>query len=150
MKPFSQSTRWQSLKVYNNISPLTITGRHCAWVRVCVRAREHLLFCVNICYQVANFWENQLHKFENFQLNGASRVFLPLDLDLHIQGQIFDILFVLRISRTWWEIEQTLLLSSDRKSCICHRMAPVRMLYIITLTYISQGHEFLTRENGDS
>ena len=31
---------------------------------------------------------------------------------------------------------QTLLLPFDRKSRIYHRMAPLRMLYIMTLTYI--------------
>ena len=37
----------------------------------------------------------------------------------------FFMLFDLRISRKWSEIEQTLLLPSDRKSCICHQMAPI-------------------------
>ena len=40
------------------------------------------------------------------------------------------------ISRKPWEIKQTLLLSLHRKSGICHRMAPLRMLYVMILTYI--------------
>ena len=45
----------------------------------------------------------------------------------------------LGISRKQWKIEQTLLLPSDRKSCICHRKVPLQMLYIVTLTYIFKG-----------
>ena len=37
----------------------------------------------------------------------------------------FRILLVLRISCKWWEIEQTLLFPLDRKSCVCHQMAPL-------------------------
>ena len=44
------------------------------------------------------------------------------------------ILLVLRLSHKLWEIEQTFLLPRDMKSYICHRMAPLRMLYIMTLT----------------
>ena len=44
----------------------------------------------------------------------------------------------LHISRNWWEIKQTLLLPSDRRSSICHRMMQMRMLYVMTLTYISK------------
>ena len=32
--------------------------------------------------------------------------------------------------------KQTMEVPSDRKSCICHRMAPLQKLYVITLTYI--------------
>ena len=34
------------------------------------------------------------------------------------------------------EREQLLLLPPDKKSRICHRMAPLQILYVVTLTYI--------------
>ena len=34
-------------------------------------------------------------------------------------------------------------IESNRKSCICHGMAPLWMLYIVTLTYIYKGKTFL-------
>ena len=37
---------------------------------------------------------------------------------------------------------QTLLLLSDWKSGICHRKAPLRMLYVMTLTYIFKVKNF--------
>ena len=40
-----------------------------------------------------------------------------------------------------WKM-QTLLLSSDRKSGICYRMGPLRMLHIVTWTYIFQVTSF--------
>ena len=44
------------------------------------------------------------------------------------------------LSWLFWQIStgkmQTLLLPSARKSCICHRMAPLGMLHIVTLIYI--------------
>ena len=40
-------------------------------------------------------------------------------------------------------IKQTVLLPSDRNSGICHQMAPLRMLYIVTLTYIFNATQFL-------
>ena len=41
----------------------------------------------------------------------------PFLLDLRFRDWTFDILFVLQIFCIWWEIEQTLLLSSVRKWC---------------------------------
>ena len=52
--------------------------------------------------------------------NGVSFVFLLFDLHIHFQGKILTI-YVLRISRKWWEIEQLLLLPLNRKSYVCHR-----------------------------
>ena len=54
---------------------------------------------------------------EHFQYNGASPFFL-LFFYVHFQGQTFCIVFHLRISGKWWDIEQTLLLVSNRKSFI--------------------------------
>ena len=88
------------------------------------------------------FWKIHLYGIENIQSNGASPVFLLLDLDLHFQGQRFGILLDMRISSKRWEIEQALLLPPDGKSDVCHRMVPPRMLYIMTLTYISKVMNF--------
>ena len=70
-------------------------------------------------------------------------LFYSLTLTLILQGRTFSILLFLRIYRIWWEIEQTLLLTSDRKLGICHRMAPLRMLYIITFTFVFKVTQFL-------
>ena len=53
------------------------------------------------------------------------------------------ILLFLRISRKWWKIEQTLPLPSDMKSGISHRIAPLRLLYIVILTYIFKITKYL-------
>ena len=53
------------------------------------------------------------------------------DLNLNLQGKIF---LVPIFTRNSWKM-QTLLLPLD-KSGICHRLVPLRILYIMTLTYI--------------
>ena len=58
------------------------------------------------------------------------------DLYLNFQGQTFQV--------TVLTIKQILLLASDRKSGICHRMAPLWMLYIMTWTYIVKVKNFKT------
>ena len=60
--------------------------------------------------------------------------FYFLTLILIFKVNTFDTLIFVRI---WWEIEKTSLLPSDRKSGIDHRIAPLRRLYILTLTYIA-------------
>ena len=45
------------------------------------------------------------------------------------------------------EIEQTLLLPTNKKSCICNQIAPLWMLYIMTLTYI---FKVTNLKNGES
>ena len=72
------------------------------------------------------FEKIHLYGIENFQSNGACPVVLILN-DPHLR-QVFDIF---------------LILPSDRKSCICHRMAPLQILYIMTLTYIFKDTIFL-------
>ena len=50
------------------------------------------------------------------------------------------------LSRQFWQVNagkmQTLQPPSDRKSGTCHRMAPLRMLCIMTLTYIFKATNF--------
>ena len=54
------------------------------------------------------------------------------DLDLNFHGQTVEVaIWTSKCSKML-----TLLLTSDRKSDICHRMTPLRMLSVITLTYI--------------
>ena len=63
------------------------------------------------------------------------------DLDLDFQGQTFQ----MAILTSKGGKMQTLPLQSDRNSDICYRMAPLRMLYITTVTKHFQGHEFKMR-----
>ena len=70
-----------------------------------------------------------------------------LDLDLYFQGHeisgnyiVYNILKTMRAKKA--ENIQPLLLPSDRKSCICHLMAPLQMLYIVTMTYIFKVTKF--------
>ena len=78
----------------------------------------------------------------SIQSNGASCVFLLNDLEFHLQGPSVGISLYLRMPRKWWEIEQTLLLPIDRKSCICRQIATWWILYIVTLTYIFKVTHF--------
>ena len=93
--------------------------------------------CVNVCVWYVlckcmllcryNSEKNHQYIIKHFQSNRASLAFLLLDL--LFKGQSFDILSNLRISCKWWEVEQTLLLSSNRKSSF-------RLTYVhLTLTY---------------
>ena len=84
--------------------------------------------------------KNQLYGLKHFQSNDASPVFLLLDLQF--QGQVVGIFLYLWISAKRWEIEQTLLLPSDRKSGICVRMAQLRMLDVVISAYISKLTHF--------
>ena len=54
----------------------------------------------------------------------------------------FGIFLDLQISCKQWETEQTILLLSDRNFGIFYRMAPLWMLYILTLTYIFKVTNF--------
>ena len=99
------------------------------------------LLCKRMLQEQLNFWKIHLHGFQHVQSNGISVQFFSLTTFI-LKIKFFDILFYLRISRKWWKLEQTLLLPSDTKSCICHRMAPLRVLYITTLTYIFKVTKF--------
>ena len=93
-----------------------------------------ILFCVNLCFQVTKILENTIIWNPSLSVEWLSPVFLLSDIDLHFQGRSFFIWFLLQTSHKWWETALTLLLSSDRKAGICHRMAPQQMLYIMTLS----------------
>ena len=54
------------------------------------------------------------------------------NFDLYFQDQTSQVAI---LTSKGWKM-QTLILPKDKKSGIYHRMAPLRMLYIITLTYI--------------
>ena len=64
--------------------------------------------------------------------NGTNANVVLRNLDLNCEGNTFQVT-VLPSKR--WKM-QTLLLPSDRKSGICHRMTHLRMLHVMTLTYI--------------
>ena len=77
-----------------------------------------------------------------FQDEWLKSILLQLDLDLHFQSRSFSIFLGLQISHKRREIEQTLVLPLDRKSDNWNRMAPLRMLYVMTLTYIFKVKNF--------
>ena len=87
--------------------------------------------CVNVCSQVDEILQNHLYGIGHVQSNDARSVLLLLDTDLHFQGQHVGHCIISA------NISQTLLLPSDKMLCICHPMAPVRILCVVT---IFQGH----------
>ena len=78
---------------------------------------------VDICYRMDGNIANLFH-----------------ELDPNFQGQTFQVT-ILR-SKSW--NMRTLLLPSDRKSGICHRTAPLQMLFSTNLTLNYQGQTFQT------
>ena len=114
-------------------------------VRSCVRACVSYLLHKCMLPGRYNSETNHRFGFEHCEVNGSSALLLLLDLDFRFQGQILSIILVLRISCKRQDIEQTLLLLSNRKSCICHRTASLRMVYIMSFYLRFQGHELLLR-----
>ena len=111
------------------ILPIVITPVSC-----CVCMRMCVTFSVNLRSHVAKILKKYSPRWIwTFQSNGASPIFLLLDI--HFREKTYGILLLFaNISQT--VREQTLLLVSDMKLGNSHRMAPLRMLYIVTLTYI--------------
>ena len=105
----------------------------CVYVCKCVCMSA---FCVNVCSQVDSILKTWTILILTFQSNGGSPVLLLVDHNFHFQGQNVIVFLVLRISRKRWEMEQKLILSLNRKSSICHRMAPLRMWYFLNVVYI--------------
>ena len=60
------------------------------------------------------------------------------DLDLNFQSKTFQMAILSSID---WKM-QRLLLPSDLKSDICHHMAPLQILCVVTLTYIFKIMKF--------
>ena len=58
--------------------------------------------------------------------------FVLRDLDLNFLGQTFQMANL--TSYCWKNANMTIVI---RKSGICHRMAPLRMLYFMTVTYLN-------------
>ena len=93
-------------------------------------------------FKVTNFEMRMSRKWSELAKNAQEQLlYLPSNLtisnlvlcthDLNFHGQTFQV-------SIWQEMaeKQTLLLQSDRKSDTCHRIVKLRMLYIVTLTYI--------------
>ena len=136
MFDFEENSRCRFLLVV--ITPsLAVYACGCMTVRACV-----LPVCINICPQVDSVNFKKFTYIENsiFKIQWRKSPFLLLHF--HFQGQSFCILLDLRKSHKWWEIEQILLLQSDRKSDICQRVTSLQMLYIRTLTYIFKVMNF--------
>ena len=68
------------------------------------------------------------------------------DLDLNFQGKTFEMVI---LTGKRWKL-QILLFPSDSNAGICHRVAPLRVLYIITLTYIFKVTNYEYVENGET
>ena len=99
-------------------------------------------FCVNACSQVAKILKNPLCGSENCYSNGENPVLvLFFDLVLHFKGQSFGLSLDLQISRKEWD--RANITVAIRKSGICHRMAPLQMLFVMTFTYIFKVIHFL-------
>ena len=78
---------------------------HCVYVYIYVYVCKcvDVPFCLNVrmLLGIKRSEKNQQYSIEYFQSNGASPVFLLLDIDLHFQGKSFGILCYMRISRKW-------------------------------------------------
>ena len=68
--------------------------------------------------------------------NGTIMNIVICDIDLSFIGQTFQAAI---LTNKGWKI-QTLLLPSDKMSGICHWLAPLWMLFIMTLIYIDWHH----------
>ena len=64
--------------------------------------------------------------------NGITANVVLRDRNLYFQGQTIQVAIL--TSKGW--IIQTLQMPSDRKSGICHRIEPLRMMHIVTMNYI--------------
>ena len=81
----------------------------CVYICKCLLVIVCVTFSLNVYCRLVKILKN--HTIEDLQSNGTSSVLVLLDFDLHLRGQTFCILLVLRMYRKWFEIEQTLLLS---------------------------------------
>ena len=82
------------------------------YVCVCV-----LWVCINVCFRVDEILKKATYlEIAYFQSNGANSTFSTPWPRPSLSKSNFGILFYLQISRKWWEIPQTLLLPSNRKS----------------------------------
>ena len=117
-------------------------------VSLCVLPLPILITPVSrcVCPCVCYLWRKSMFPFSKIlkQLtyinsNISSRM-VPVpffySLTFIFKVKTFGMHLFLWLSCKWWEIKQTLQLPSDRKLSISHRTAQLRMLYIVTLTYI--------------
>ena len=107
---------WVSVRVGVSIT-FVRTGRNLAKIKTC---------------------KNDVWRFCHLPSNVIILNVVLRDFDLNFQGQTFHWLF--------WQVNgrkmQTFLSPSDRKAGICLWTAPLRMLYIITLTYFYKESNF--------
>ena len=109
------------------ISPLDITD-----------GRLSLSLWPSVCYQFAQTYASMLLNFwKKTILNRICSK--PCPRPSFSRWNVCN-LFYLRVAGKWWEIEQTILLPSNRKSCIFHRMAPLKMLYMWSWPTFSSLH----------
>ena len=108
----------------------------CVCVCVCV-----CYLCVNVFSQVAKIQKKSPTETTFLVEWHISRFSPPWSWPSFSRSTFWHIIN-LRMSRKWWEMEQTLLQLSDRKSCIFYRMAPLLMLYIMILTNVFKVTDF--------
>ena len=97
-------------------------------------------FCVKSCCQVSKI--KKKNRFEQFQSNGASSVFLFMTLTFIFKVKVLAFSCFANISQKVGNTAN-ITLASDRKSGILYRMTSLRMLYVMTSTYIFKFINFL-------
>ena len=101
-------------------------------------------FCVNLRSLVAKILKNHLFGFGYFQSNGASRVLLLLDTNLHFQGQSFDIFLFANIFETVRDIANiTIVVRYEVEHLTSNGATATVMHHGLDLYF--QGHEIWKR-----
>ena len=115
---------------------VTLSLDVCMYLSVCV--------CVCVCACVCILWVNVYYRVTTFlkqwsyiesKISSSMSRFSPPG-PWSFQYRTFWHLIDLQIFRKRGEIQQSLGMPSHMKPCIWHRMAQMRMLYTVTLTYI--------------
>ena len=119
----------------------------CVWVSVCVCMCVSVCVCVcmcalpfavDVCCQVALIL-NKITYMDSYISSGTAQV--PFFLTLTIVFKVNILAFFLYY-KCLGKTDQILLLPLDWKSCIYHRVAPLRMQYIMIVTYIFEVTNF--------
>ena len=89
--------RKSALRIFRQICLAYFAYRHSVSRRVSVCVCVYFLPRKRMFAGYVKSWKFHLYAIEHIQWNDGSPDFLLIDNDLHLQGQIFGILFVLRI-----------------------------------------------------
>ena len=118
---------------------------------VCVSVFVFVSFCVNVCFQVPKRLKYTYMEFNISNRMSQGQIFSSLTMTLIFKVNL-TVCHLFCEYRKWCKIEQSLLLLSDRKTDICHRMTPLLMYISLQLPIFSWSRilkcDYL--ENGDS